>query len=723
MELNLGDFTCLDFFGSAKDLPEIYEKKEYWLLVTWLSEKVLGKPREEAVSSVRDLPVAIMHPSPAIDEAAREYASVADALPECRQQWKRMGVNFDAPCADLCRTCPFGEGNNDPASEYGALAAIARLSNKEALTYLDGRMDFSSVENMDSTKIFCHVLERPFAYPVAKRCYEVLCDDPEGMLDEMTKLFNEGASKLEGSRFYGELSGRLEDEMRRLGIKISRELFHRGLVSFLQENVFGAAPCSELTLSIMTGEGEEDEEETADGSCPEDPPRNEEQNEGEGEPPASEGDSSPEEGGKEDDKAQAEGEDCGLEAFPYFERRGKRTTGAWFSKGERVPSVPAEKRRYLIPFERFGEGENLIVHPEISEEACADLFDVSPDSVRPEDERRRELDFLCDKVRIDGHAAVEVAWRPEREEYVLLVWNASSRRADAVTLIRRREGRLLPIPYQITQFLKSEKRRIACYQPYLLCGVLGLYGRDTEVKEVRSIFSRHAVLHSPGGRAGLTPGEVFGACEFSLGEKERGRMAARRERYGDDPFFAMLPFYGSIIDAQERYAEATCMTGALAARSAKDLMYGYSYLRCGLFPAMREAAFSLCENGHLSFREFSPGICYAPGYVMEYRFVRETEEGEGASDLAIRDNRRARQALFKELSKMRAAFYHGDLKVLYADDFVVTLYASKKCRSAHATDVSRILMHETYRYGITSNKVLASFWGVSAGEVRRIDRH
>ena len=72
---------------------------------------------------------------------------------------------------------------------------------------------------------------------------------------------------------------------------------------------------------------------------------------------------------------------------------------------------------------------------------------------------------------------------------------------------------------------------------------------------------------------------------------------------------------------------------------------------------------------------------------------------------------------------MRAAFYHGDLKVLYADDFTVTFYALKKCRSVHATDVSQILMHETYRYGITSNKVLASFYGVSMGEVRRIERH
>ena len=708
--MELGDLTCLDFFGAAKELPAIFEKKEYWVLSEWLAENALGLDTGDAAEAVRDMPAALMHQTPALEEALSGYAAARESLPDCREQWKRMGVDFDAEHADLCRTCPFSDDcGGGSEREYAALSAILRLSEKKAAPLLNGRLRLSSVENMDGANLFCHVLERPFAYPLARLVYEVLCDDPQARLAEARQLIEGNGANFEKSELYGEVSRRLAEVMKRLGIMIREDLFHRGLCAFLRNAVLLAEPCDEEALELLSGDLWEDDE-TEDGGGTQD--------ELEQEAPEESAGSGEVEGEAEEAPAEER-----LEDFPYFTRKGRRTAGAWFGKGEKTPSLSVGRRRYLVPFERAGDEENLIEHFGLSEETCEKLFDASPGSAVPEEARRKELDFLCDKVRADGCAAAEVAWVAGREEYILLVWNAASRRIDFVTLIRKSEGRLLPIPYQITQFLKSEKRRIICYQPYLLCGILGLYGREVELKTLRSVFTRYRVLHAPGGRAGSRRSEVIGTYEAVLDARERFQLSVMRERYGEDSFLAAMPFYGSICAAQERYGAATGMTGILASQSAKDLMYGHSYLRAALFPARQETAFSLCENGHLSFRPFLLGLCYAPGYVMEYRFVRDEEEGDGASEAALRDNRRARQALLKELSKMRAAFYHGDLKVLYADDFTVTFYALKKCRSVHATDVSQILMHETYRYGITSNKVLASFYGVSMGEVRRIERH
>ena len=729
-KMDLGDLSCLDFFGAAKDLPMIFQKEGYWLLAIWLAEYALGMSAGEAIAAVRDMPVTLMHQTPAMEEAAGKYESVRETLPDCRAQWKQMGVDFDAQWADLCKTCPFSEeGGHDCEREYSVLMAIARMPLEKARKYLNGKGMFASVENMDASALFCHVLERPFVYPISKLVYDILCEAQDEVLDEVREIANGEKKDFEKSKFYAEAAGRLLTVMHGLGIKIPEELFQRGFASFLKDHLFGTKPCDDDILGLLSVDAWEDDEEEnepfGDGTWQEENIEPEENDfpmeaEDKGNRDFGEGSVNDEEGAHDLSAKEGEAKER-LDDYPYFRRKGKHTAGAWFARGEKVPSLSVHKRRYVVPFHKAGQ-EDLIEHLEISAACCDGMFDASPGSQIPEDVRRKELDFLCDKVRLDGFAAAEVAWCPEREEYLLLVWNAASRRMDYVKLIDKSEGRLLPIPYQIIQFLKSEKRRIICYQPYLLCGILSLYGQETELKTIRSLYNRYRILHAPGKRAGTTRSEVFGAYEPGLDAKERFWLSACREKYGEDSFLALMPFYGKVLEMQERYAAAIGMTASLGSQSAKDLMYGYSYLRCGLFPAMQNAAFVMCDNGHLSFEPFSPGICYVPGYVMEYRFVRGGEE-EGASEVAIRDNRRARQALLKEVASMRAAFYHGDLKVLYADDFRVTFYASRKCRSVHATDVSRILMHETYRYGISSNKLLASFWGVSMSEIRKIERH
>jgi len=186
----------------------------------------------------------------------------------------------------------------------------------------------------------------------------------------------------------------------------------------------------------------------------------------------------------------------------------------------------------------------------------------------------------------------------------------------------------------------------------------------------------------------------------------------------------MMPLYRSICEKQVRQAKALGITGLCISQAHKDLMYGYSYLACGIYPSRQQAAFSLHPNGHMEFNyPVEPAISYIPGYIMEYSFCNEDQDGGNTTSQEVYGNRRAQKLLLKDLARLQAAFYHNDLKILYVDDFHMVFFAAYKYRAVHATDIGQILMHETYRHKISSNKLKAEFWGTSLTEIRHIDRH
>jgi len=188
-----------------------------------------------------------------------------------------------------------------------------------------------------------------------------------------------------------------------------------------------------------------------------------------------------------------------IKNYSLFEKTVSKTTGAWLGRQDALITIPCQSRRYKIPFAKndpsaLSASKNVIVHHEIHSGILEKMMDISPQSEVEERNRQQEIHFLTDKVRKDYSAAVEIAYVTDLEMYVMLIWNPGSRKFDYIPLIDKAVGELKEIPSPVIQFLKSEKRRIICYQPYLLCGICSLYDKTIEIKTVYSIYSEFKVL-------------------------------------------------------------------------------------------------------------------------------------------------------------------------------------------------------------------------------------
>ncbi len=414
-------------------------------------------------------------------------------------------------------------------------------------------------------------------------------------------------------------------------------------------------------------------------------------------------------------KREDEGADS-LKDYPYFNMEVRPTAGAVFTPQDHVESIPLSKRRYLVPFAENEEG-NVIVHHEIPAAVLEKMIDITS---YPQAES--ELNALETKVRKDSVVAVEVVWVIEQERYVLVIWNEANRRFLYSPLIEKWDGRLHTIPYVIRQFLASEKRKVICFQPYLLCGISGLYYKYLETKNVHSIYTMHRVLMRD---AGNLMEDVLGSYFFGAPQKILDAKKRYEDWYGQEcTLLSYMPFYAYIMRQQYNYAEAVGKSGLCASQYHKDLMYGYSYLAAGIYPSRQGAMFKLRPDDHVEFlKPMDPCISYIPSYIMEFTFMNVDEDADNKVDDNIKNNQKARRILLKEMAKMPAPWYHTGLKLLYVDNYRIVFFVNHMYRSVHKTDVSRILMHETYRYKIPSNKLYAKFWGTGMNVVRYINRH
>jgi len=424
-----------------------------------------------------------------------------------------------------------------------------------------------------------------------------------------------------------------------------------------------------------------------------------------------------------EEQGKGESVDVRLEDYPYFHKKVNVTRGGWLTKEDSIDYVPVSERRFIVPFAENDENDvsaerNMIVHPEITSAALSCMVNLFDD-----ENADRELDALQGKVRKDGCIAVEVVYVTDTEEYILLIWNEATRRYNYVSLIERKEGKLKPIPYEVVQALKSEKRKVLCYQPYLLCGISGLYDGKIETKNVHSIYSHFKVLTKD---TSCFMEDIFGSYLYAVEPTVAKWVEKYKEMYGSYGYLlTVMPFYHRIKDMQFSYAVAMKMEGLCASRQKKDIMYGYSYLAAGVYPGRQGACFKLLSNGQIVFLEkMVPSISYVPGYIMEFVFANiESDESEKKVEDNVKNNQKARRLLLKELARQKAAFYHGDLKLLYIDDYKIIFYVTHTYRAVHKTDITRILMHETYRHKISSNQLWAKFWGTSLRMVRYVNKH
>lgn len=772
--MNISDIPCIDFF--ARRQAPIAMEPRFWThcinacrQAGYTLDEIRCKV--EDISFIYSVQLSIMGENSSFSQALGEYPLMEGKLPCCRDYAGEIGIGMGSPHADLCRVCPFWGQTASASQEYAILSKIFMLPDGEGPGYLDGRLEFNSYVDMDSGEIFSGTIAAPFVLPVASIIYECLCADPEKFFCGIRTALRAGTAHAlmqsdemkavveEVCKAVITAAGNMEHDP--FGGHVDEDQIKETLLQYICNIVFMSPPAGDLAFSVYVS-GMDNEEDT-DGENPEFPAfseisepipvsNNEEMIESIGEttmgaghglvgnsPVAAVGET--EEIGSVDEKDQeirsyenaASVEET--KDYALSEKAITKTHGTWFGGQDTLRIIPHQSRRYEIPFAGKGPvslaaSQNTIIHHEIRGSALEKMMDISERSAVSEEKRRQEINFLTDKVRKDFSVAVEIAYVTDREMYVLLIWNAGSRRTDYVPLIDKAVGQLREIPYPVIQFLKSEKRRVICYQPYLLCGICSLYDRAIEIKTVYSIYSQFQVLARESavqgnGRNICMMENIFETYFYALDEKEQYRKALFCGKYMEDAFFlAMMPLYQCIAEKQERQAESLGITGLCVSQAHKDLMYGYSYLGCGIYPSRQHAAFSMHPNGRIEFLcPVEPAISYVPGYIMEYSFLNNDRASDGAMQQEIYDNRRAGKLLLKDLASLQAAFYHNDLKILYIDDFHLVFFVTHKYRAVHATDIGQILMHGTYRYKISSNKMKAVFWATSPTEIRYIDRH
>lgn len=754
--MNISDIPCIDFF--ARRQAPIAMEPRFWIhcinacrQAGYTLDEIRCKV--EDISFIYSVRLSIMEDNSSFNRALEEYPKIEGKLPGCREYARKIGINLDECHADLCRVCPFSGQTSSVSQEYAVLTKIFTMPGGEGIKYLDGRLQFGSYIDMDSGDTFSGTMVSPFVLPVAAIIYECLCGNPEKFYHGIQTALQAGSAH---ALMQSVEIKTVVEEVYKVIISAAGKMIHdpfgghidvdqvkETLLQYICNNVFMTTPASDIafTLYVSGMDGEEDEEwEGVETPVFDEIPGHVPalDNERIGISPGGEGNGTVLQADesalvtiaeKEEEKKAEE-----LKNYSLSEKAVVKTAGAWFGKQDTLLTVTYQSRHYKIPFtgneQTSLSSKNVIIHHEIQSSALKKMMDISAQSAVGEDRRRQEVNFLTDKVRKDFSAAVEIAYVTDLELYVMLIWNPGSRRIDYIPLIDSKEGQLKEIPYPIIQFLKSEKRRIICYQPYLLCGLCSLYDRTIEIKTVYSIYSQFQVL----ARETSTQGDVRGSCMmedifasyfYAFDEREQYIKDLFCERYGEDAFFlAMMPLYQCISEKQVKQAKVLGITGLCISQAHKDLMYGYSYLGCGIYPSRQQAAFSMYPNGHIEFLcPVEPSVSYVPGYIMEYSFLNNEIADDGTICQEVYNNRKARKLLLKDLAGLQAAFYHNDLKILYMDDFHMVFFVTHKYRAVHATDIGQILMHETYRHRITSNKLKAVFWATSLNEIRYIEKH
>ncbi|MBR1741857.1 MAG: hypothetical protein IJ733_08295, partial [Lachnospiraceae bacterium] len=665
---------------------------------------------------------------------------------DCRKYVRHtFGREMNGKLGNFCETCPIGKpgAERDLVREYSLLARLACMDSKERDRLLDGVEQplFSCLVNLNNNSFYgSSRLDMPCVVPVPQIICEILAETD----------YDDFFSEYPAEKLTEEVLNRIQIMAGR-DIPVFREPAGREIMqNYLGKALYSASPCSGEELEAFVrmhcdapmGEPEvidfaEELKEIRGGStdypdrqetlAAEDPPASEGKEGFSAEVPTENGivqgvdgekdSADPDPRRKGVKRPAPDGAEPRLEDYPYFNAQVKMTNGAVFTAADHIESFPLSKRRYIVPFAANEDG-NVIVHHEIPAALLDKMIDVSAGTGQAES----ELSALEAKVRKDSCAAVEVVWVPEQERYILLLWNAANRRYDYVPLIGKKDGQLHTVPYEIRQFLCSDKRKIICYQPYLLCGISGLYYRYLETKNVHSIYTINRVLMR---EAGCLMEDVFSSFFYGASKKILDEKKRYEDWYGrDNVLLSHMPFYDYIMKQQYSYAGAVGKSGLCASQYHKDLMYGYSYLAAGVYPSRQGAMFRLGPDDHIEFfKPMEPCISYIPSYIMEFTFMNVDEDIDVRAEDNIRNNQKARRLLLKEMAKMPAPWYHTGLKLLYMDDYRVVFFVSHRYRSVHKTDVSRILMHETYRYKIPSNRLYAKFWGTGMNVVRYINRH
>lgn len=413
---------------------------------------------------------------------------------------------------------------------------------------------------------------------------------------------------------------------------------------------------------------------------------------------------------------------------PFFHKKIRITEGGWLTGGEPVEVVRPAARRYLIPFAQNDDNpsianRNMIVHHELLSACLEGMVDVSDVN---KEETFMELAFLTEKVKKDKRVSMEIVYLTDMERYVLLVWNGGTTRYDYVPLMDKKEGLVKVIPIQIIRLLKNEKIKVICYQPYLLCGMMGLYERQIELKNIHSIYSHYKVFAGQRGGGGGHMEDIFNSYLIGANDKMQKEVAIARKRFAEKGFLlVMMPLYATIMRQQFLYAELAGIQGLCASRQRKDIMYGYSYLAAGLFPSMQKARFSLLSSDEIVFCEQpSPAASYEPGYIVEFTFSNIDEEGNsGKIAENVRNNHRARQLLLKELARRIPAFYHTHLKILFFDDYHITFFMTHDYRDENQKLIEQTLYRECTRHHVPSNKLRAAYWATTFNSVRIVSFH
>lgn len=771
--LNISEIPCIDFY--ARRQAPLAMEPQFWthcISACRQAGYTLDEIRckVEDISFIYSVQLSILEEKGSFNQALAEYPKLEGKLPCCREYAKKIGINMDDPYANLCRVCPFSEQTGSANQEYSILTKIFILPDEDGIKYLDGRLEFNSYIDMDSGDIFSGTIVAPFVLPVASIIYKCICDDPPKFYYGIKAALHMGtAHALMQS---AEIKNVVEEVYKTVvtvvdkmtndpfGGCIDKDQIKETLLEYICNHVLLSTPASDMAFSLyVSSMDSEEDEEREDTELPpfgeaiepapalvyeeiNSPVGKDDKDAGQ----QMDGDCSATETGYIEENAddinletrKIGGEDTvpagELKEYPLFEKVVAKTTGTWFNGQDVLMAIPYQSRRYKIPFAKnesasLYASKNVIIHHEIRGSALEKMMDISVQSAVSEEKRLQEINYLTDKVRKDFAVAVEIAYVTDREMYVMLIWNAGSRRIDYIPLIDKAIGQLKEIPYPVVQFLKSEKRRIICYQPYLLCGICSLYDRVIEIKTVYSIYSQFQVLarsmDQENGQSSCMMENIFESYFYAFNEKEQYKRDIFFEKYGEDAFFlAMMPLYQCISEKQISQALSLGITGLCISQAHKDLMYGYSYLGCSIYPSRQQAAFSVYPNGHIEFLyPMAPAISYVPGYVMEYTFLNIDNIVDGEIRQEVYENRRARKLLLKGLAGLQAAFYHNDLKILYMDDFHLIFFVTHKYRAVHATDIGQILMHETYRHKISSNKMKAVFWATSLTEIRYIDKH
>lgn len=714
-----------------------------------------------------------------------KFLSEAPDEVDCREfAESTYAESFSRPCGNFCKACSAcaESASGRDVIDNSILSKLVSMPYEEGYPLVRGKkLVFPSYVSLSTADACGNRLENPCVIPLTQIIYDELMAD-EGCLYRRLGPWDKKRSDEELQPLIEQIVSRIQRELGDIEIPcLSDPVAQKALCGFVKRKIFGVTPAADMVLesfllSSNNADSEEEFEEELDEEMTETPefPYNlEEDREESGktgkveheeiksisqdtweslqveeEPVMDEGveematpnlskavpetEKRPDGSGKQEEEpenplslenTENSGKPICLEEYPYFHAKVDVTSGGWLSREDKIDYVPVSERRFIIPFavndeESVSTERNVIVHHELKGDALSKMIDLTSD-----ERADRELDALQEKVRKDSCMAAEVVYVTDQERYILLVWNAATRRFNFVPLINKEEGKLQPIPYEILQALRSEKRKVICYQPYLLCGMSGLYDGKVETKNVHSIYSHCKVLMK--GTSSMLE-DIFDSYLYAAVPKVAAEMEKYRDLYGEYSYLlTVMPFYRYIKDLQFSYATAACMEGLCASQQKKDIMYGYSYLAAGIYPGRQGASFKLLSNNQVVYeKRMAPDISYVPGYIMEFIFANiESEEGETAVEDNVKNNQKARRLLLKELAKQQAAFYHGDLKILYMDDYKLVFYVTHTYRAVHKTDITRILMHETYRHRIPSNQLWAKFWGTSLNMIRYVNKH